>query len=161
MTLRTLRNALVAMMIFGVVPAFGQNDLSFYPVRTLVEALKDSVDPSGPKADFHIDGRQLKSRSSVIFTGEVRKVKDKRRKFVGLWIETRGLPKEVSKALENEAQFREGDLVLWMPIRQRTLELLRESAKKGARVDVYTILAGAVSVDGEIQPIFIVGGITQ
>jgi hypothetical protein len=32
--------------------------------------------------------------------------------------------------------------------------------KKGDRVDVYTILAGAV-VDDKIEPMFIVGGVTK
>ena len=41
------------------------------------------------------------------------------------------------------------------------MELMGEGAKKVTRLDVYTIQAGAVRVDGEIQPIFIVGGISQ
>jgi len=140
--------------------ALAQNDLSFYPVRTLAEALKDSVNPED-KADFYVDGRQLKSRSKVTFTGELRKLTDKRRQFVELWLETRGVSKNVITALENEAKFQEGTTVYWMPIRKRTLELIPEDLKKGGQVDVYTILAGAVRVDDKVEPIFIVGGLTQ
>ena len=137
-----------------------QDDLSFYPVRTLSEALKDSVNRED-KADFYMDGRQLKSRSKVTFTGELRKLTDKRRQFVELWLESRGLSPNVINVLEKEAKFQEGNVVYWMPIRKRTLDLIPEDMKKGGQLDVYTILAGAVRVADKVEPVFIVGGITQ
>ncbi|HET8783782.1 MAG TPA: hypothetical protein VFM63_15320, partial [Pyrinomonadaceae bacterium] len=138
---------LILLLVVGPTLLAAQNDLSFYPVRTLAEATKDSVSPDSPKADYYFDGRQLKSRSTVTFTGEVRKLTEKHRKFVELWLETRNMPANVINALQQEAQFQEGKAFYWMPIRQKTLELLQKDTKKGDRVDVYTILAGAVQGD--------------
>ena len=156
-----IKPILLILLFFGPNLSVAQSDLSFYPVRTLAEATKDSVNPDSPKADYYFDGRQLKSRSTVTFTGEVRKLTEKHRKFVELWLETRNMPANVINALQQEAQFKEGTVVYWMPIRQKTLELLQKDTKKGDRVDLYTILAGAVQGDSEIEPMFIVGGVTK
>ena len=141
--------------------ALTQNDLSFYPVRTLAEATKDSVDAKAT-ADYYLDARNLKSRSTVTFTGETRKLEDKHKRFVELFLESHGMAAaDVSKVFRSELQFQEGTVLYWMPVRQRTLELMGEM-KKGDRLDVYTILAGAVRVDDKtIEPMFIVGGMTK
>ena len=152
---------LILLLVVSSHASIGQNDLSFYPVRSLVEATKDSVKPDAAKADYYFDGRQLKSRSTVTFTGEVRKLTGEHRRFVELWLESRGMPANVIGALQQEAQFQEGKVVYWMPIRQKTLELLQNDTKKGDRVEVYTILAGAVRVDSKIEPLFIIGGVSK
>jgi hypothetical protein len=109
---------MAAILVVGIValPALAQNDLSFYPVRTLAEATKDSVNTNGPRSDYYFDARGLKSRSTVTFTGETRKLTEKRKRFMELWLESRGMPANAITALSNEAQFQEGTVVYWMPI---------------------------------------------
>lgn len=130
---------------------------SAYISQPLAAAIDRSLEGSGKEHDFLIDARQVKSKSKVIYTGEVRKVGEKRMRFLKVWLESRELPANVIGLLQEEARFREGDQEYWLPVRKKILDDMAGQLKKGDEIVIHTILAGGVPQADSVEWVFIVG----
>lgn len=130
---------------------------SAYISQPLAAAIDKSLEDSGKRSDFLIDARQVKSKSKVVYMGEVRNVGEKKVRFLERWLESIGLPLQVIGLLQQEARFREGDKDYWLPIRKKILDDMKEQVKKGDEIVIHTILAGGVPQADAIEWVFVVG----
>ena len=130
---------------------------SAYISQPLAAAIDKSLENSGKKSDLLIDARQVKSKSKVIYTGEVRKVGEKKMRFLTLWLESRELPANVIGLLQEEARFREGGKDYWLPVRKKILDDMAGQLKKGDEIVIHTILAGGMPQADSVEWVFIVG----
>lgn len=130
---------------------------SAYINQPLAAAVDKSLASTGKKDDFLIDARQVKSKSKVIYTGELREAGEKNMRFLKFWAESQGYPTGILQLLQQEARFREGDKDYWLPIRKKIADDMAQQLKKGDEVIVHTILAGGISQAGSIEWVFIVG----
>jgi molybdopterin converting factor small subunit len=134
---------------------------SVYISQPLTSAIDKNLEGSGRKQGFLIDARQVKSKSKVIYTGEVRKVGEKKLRFLQLWLESRGLPPNVIELLQQEMRVREGEKDYWLPVRKKILDDIAERVKKGDEIVIHTILAGGVSQADSIEWVFVVGDFSK
>jgi hypothetical protein len=65
---------------------------SAYINQTLSAAVDKDLKISEKKDEFLIDPRQVKSKSKVVFTGEIRDAGEKKMRFLKLWAESQGHP---------------------------------------------------------------------
>jgi hypothetical protein len=130
---------------------------SAYISQPLASAIDNSLTVSGEKSDFLIDARQVKSKSKVIYTGEVREVGEKKMRFLKSWAEKRGLPLGILELLKQEARFRDGDKDYWLPVRKKILDDMAGRVRKGDEIVIHTILAGGVTQTNSVEWVFIVG----
>ncbi|HEX8248048.1 MAG TPA: hypothetical protein VF599_07745 [Pyrinomonadaceae bacterium] len=135
---------------------------SAYKTQTLAAAIDKSLESSGNKTDFLIDARQVKSKSRVIYTGEVRSASEKKILFLKRWAEKIGAPAGIVELLQQEAHFRDGDKSYWLPVRKSILDEMQRRLKKGDAVEIHTILAGAVPQPTDsFEWVFVVGEFTR
>jgi hypothetical protein len=134
---------------------------SAYKTRLLTEAIDKKLEYSSDKTDFLIDTRQVKSKSKVIYTGEVRNASEKKILFLKRWIEKNDMPLGIAQLLYREARFREGDKDYWLPIRESILEEMQGRLKKGDAVEIHTILAGGIPQKDFFEWVFVVGEFTR
>ena len=156
----TNKAILLAFFIFFMTAALSaqqESGGSSYVNQPLSVAIDANLEKGAKKYDFLIDGRQVKSKSKVIYTGEVREVGGKKRRFLELWLESRGLPAQAIELLKQEARLREGEKDYWLPVRKKTLEDMAEHVAKGDPVIIHTLLAGGVPQADAIEWVFIVG----
>lgn len=130
---------------------------SAYINQPLAAAIDKSLEGSEKKPEFQIAARQVKSKSRVVYTGEVRKVSEKKIRFMERWLESIGLPLQVIELLQEEVRFREGDKDYWLPVRKKTLDDITGRVKKGDEIVIHTILAGGVTQGSTVEWVFIVG----
>ena len=130
---------------------------SAYIDQSLAAAIDKDLTSSGKKGDFLIDARQVKSKSKVIYTGEIREASEKKMRFLKFWAESQGHPLGILQLLTQEARFREGDKDYWLTIRKKIADDMAVQLKKGDEVIIHTILAGGVSQADSIEWVFIVG----
>jgi len=157
MNIKILLLALVFFFVPTALSAQQESSGSSSVNQPLSAAIDSSLEESGKKVDFLIDARQVKSKSKVIYTGEVRKVGEKKRRFLELWLESRGLSPKAIELLQKEARFREGDKDYWLPVRRKILEDIAEQVKKGETIVIHTLLAGGVPQTNSIEWVFVVG----
>ena len=130
---------------------------SAYINQSLAAAVDKDLASSGRKDEFQIDARQVKSKSKVIYTGEVRGAGEMKMRFLKSWAETQGYPLGILGVLQQEARFREGDKDYWLPIRKKIADDMSQQLKKGDEVIIHTILAGGIREANSIEWVFIVG----
>lgn len=140
------------------VEAFGK---SLYKKLALSETIDKKLKASDGKNGFVIDPRQLKNKAQVIFTGDVRKVEDKRLEFVRYWLETINAPSGTANLLADEMRFTQDGKDFWMPIRKSILAEMQARFKKGDAVEIHTMLPGGIVVKDDIDWIFITGEFTR
>jgi hypothetical protein len=131
--------------------------VSAYINQPLIAAFDKDLKVSGKKTEFLIDARQVKSKSKVIYTGEIREADDKKMRFLKFWAESQGHPLGFLGLLQQEARFREGDKDYWLPIRKKIADDMAQQLKKGDEVVIHTILAGGMPETNSIEWVFIVG----
>ncbi|HEX9959370.1 MAG TPA: hypothetical protein VGB00_00390, partial [Pyrinomonadaceae bacterium] len=134
---------------------------SAYRTQPLAAAIDKNLEKSSSKIDFLIDSRQVKSKSGVTYTGEVRAVSDRKRLFLERWLEKINAPAPVVELLLQEARFRDGDKDYWLPVRKSILDEMKRQYKKGDSVEIHTILAGAMPQADAFDWIFVVGEFTR
>jgi molybdopterin converting factor small subunit len=130
---------------------------SAYLDQPLSAAVDNNLKVSGKKGEFLLDTRQVKSKSKVIFTGEIREAGEKKMRFLKVWAESQGHPLGVLQLLSQEARFREGDKDYWLPIRKKIADDMAAQLKKGDEVVIHTILAGGIPEANAVDWVFIVG----
>ena len=128
-----------------------------YINQPLAAAVDQSLGASDEAPDYLIDKRQVKSKSRVIYTGEVRQAGEKTRRFLELWLESRGISSQAAGLLQQEARFVEAGNEYWLPVRKKILDDMAAQLKKGDAVTIHTILAGGVRQAGSVQWVFVVG----
>jgi hypothetical protein len=130
---------------------------SAYINQSLTAAIDKDLKVLGKKGEFLIDSRQVKSKSKVIFTGEIREASEKKMRFLKFWAESQGHPLGILQLLNQEAHFREGDKDYWLPIRKKIANDMAVELKEGDEVVIHTILAGGIPEANSVDWVFIVG----
>lgn len=130
---------------------------SAYTEQPLSDAVDKNLKVSGKKDEFLVDSRQVKSKSKVVFTGEIREAGEKKMRFLKAWAESQDYPLGILQLLTQEAHFREGDKDYWLPIRRKIADDMAAQLKKGDEVTIHTILAGGIPEISSIDWVFIVG----
>jgi molybdopterin converting factor small subunit len=130
---------------------------SAYINQSLAAAIDKDLTSSGKRDGFLIDARQVKTKSKVIYTGEIREASDKKMRFLKTWAESQSHPLGILQLLNQEARFREGDKDYWLPIRKKIADDMAAQLKKGDEVIIHTILAGGIPEANLIEWVFIVG----
>jgi hypothetical protein len=128
-----------------------------YINQPLSAAVDKNLKIAGTNEKFLIDPRQVKSKSTVIFTGEIREAGEAKMRFLRTWVESQGYPLGFLLLLRQEAHFREGGKDYWLPIRKKIADDMLAQLKKGDEIIIHTILAGGIAETGEIEWVFIVG----
>lgn len=134
---------------------------SLYKIQSLADAIDKNFVIPKDKTDFVIDPRQVKSKSTVIFTGEVRDINKQKNLFIQHWIEKTNVPSGVIQLFQTEARFREGEKDYWLPVRKSILDEMLQRLKKGSQVEIHTILVGGILEAESTDWIFIVGEYTR
>lgn len=134
---------------------------SDYTNQTLAVAIDSKLEKSTDKSEFFTDPRQVKSKSKVIFTGEVRTVGGSKLRFLKNWLGNIGLPLQVIGLLQEEAHFREGEKDYWLPVRKTILENMRKQLLKNDTIIINTILAGGIKQKNSMEWVFVVGDFTK
>lgn len=134
---------------------------SAYKNLALSETIDKNIKPSDGENDFVIDSRQLKNKATVVFTGEVRNIGDKKLEFIKHWLETQDMPLGIANLLTNEVRFTQDGKDYWMPIRKSILDEMQTKIKKGDTVEIHTILAGGIVAKDNTDWIFVVGEFTR
>ena len=134
-----------------------KSQTSAYIDQSLAAAVDKELASSGRKDEFLIDARQLKSKSKVIYTGEVREVRETKMRFLKSWAESQGHPSGILGLLQQEARFREGGKDYWLPIRKKIADDMAQQLKKGDEIIIHTILAGGIPEANSIEWVYIVG----
>lgn len=134
---------------------------SLYKTQPLADAIDKNFVIPKDKTDFVIDPRQAKSKSTVIFTGEVRNISEQKNLFFKRWTEETKAPSGVVQLFQTEARFREGEKDYWLPVRKSILDEMQQKLKKGSEVEIHTILAGGMLQPESVDWIFIVGEYTR
>jgi hypothetical protein len=135
----------------------GQTSDSSYVEQPLSNAIDHSLEKFEGRRDYLFDGRQVKSKSKVVYTGDTRAVDSKKKRFLELWLETRRLSPKTLDLLLQEVRFREGDKDYWLPVRKKVLGDISAKLKNGDAVTIHTILAGGVVSGDSVEWVFIVG----
>lgn len=128
-----------------------------YITQSLAAAIDKDLENSGRKDEFLIDARQVKSKSKVVYTGEVREADENKMRFLKSWAESQGHPLGILGLLRQEARFREGDKDYWLPIRKKIADDMEQQLKKGDEVIIHTILAGGIAGADSVEWVFVVG----
>lgn len=134
---------------------------SAYKTQPLAEAINKNLETSSDKTGFFIDPRQVKSKSKVTYTGEIRIASEKKIDLLKRWLEENETPPQVVALLRQEARFREGDKDFWLPVRKSILDEMQKRLKKGDIVEIHTILAGGIPQTNSFEWVFVVGEFTR
>jgi len=124
------------------------------------QALSEAIDknfkiPAG--AEFALDPREVKSRSRLIYTGEIRNTSEKKLLVIGGWAASIGGGPGVAQTLSREALFREGDKEYWIPVISTLLDLMQKQLVKGDTVLLSTLLAGGIRREEGTEWVFWAG----
>lgn len=130
--------------------------LEFIP-RPLDKAIDRGMEAPGKIKEIWWDPRQIRSKTKVVFTGDVRTLLDSRRPLVEMWFAKNGFPPGASSLMAREARFIEGDKEYWIPVRNKTLDEIVKVLKKGDSVVLNTILAGGIRNGDKIEWLFLAG----
>jgi hypothetical protein len=131
---------------------------SDFITQALSKAIDRSMESPGKIKDIWFDSRQIKSKTSVQFTADVRPVSPARRQLVDLWFEKNGFPPNASSSLmAQEARFIDGNNEYWIVMRNKTLDDIVKNIKKGDSIVLNTILAGAVKNGDKVDWVFLSG----
>jgi hypothetical protein len=128
-----------------------------YLTRPFIGAIDKKLERAvAGRAGTLIDPRQIKSKSSVIFTGKTRPTGQSRLDFVDDWGKGLGMI-SLSNLFKEEALFRMDEKEYWLPVRMTTLENMRASLKEGDSIVISTLLAGGISDGESFDWVFVVG----
>jgi len=137
-------NSIVAavLVIALSVTAFGQSDFDTYPARTVAELITMHSGEASHGADFVISADPFPSKSVVVFSGEHRPIDKKKKDFIGLWLETRGLEKERADMLLEEYRFTEKGVDYWLPVVKPLAPFIEQELKQGDKIEIYFFFQG-------------------
>jgi hypothetical protein len=156
----------IFLVLCSTVLASAQNNWDHYLPRTLDEitatiitpALKDpDVVLKGPKGDtvLILSYNSYPSNVETIYTGEVRKISNERRKVVEFWLTTVGKPKELLDIFAHEYYFTENNKGYWFPVQKQVAEYFEKELKKGDKVSVLLAWIGGRYEGEKFDSIFL------
>jgi hypothetical protein len=120
---------------------------------------KDFKIPAG--AEFALDPRRLKSKSRVVYTGEIRDTSEKRLALFKEWSRSEGLGAGALDYIKREVLFREGDKEYWIPVLTTILADMQQQLVKGDTIILHNLLVGGIRGEGGIEWIFGVGAFSK
>ncbi|HSK71624.1 MAG TPA: hypothetical protein VK892_08015 [Pyrinomonadaceae bacterium] len=149
-----------------VSQTFAQSSWDLYQPRTLKEIITTIAAKSLKNPDVHIRDEKkdisiilsynsFQSRVKATYTGSSRKVSDKRKEFISIWLKTLDKPKEYLDLFENEYLFIEDKVEYWLPVQKQVASFFSEELKKGDTVTLFVVWLGARKDKNSIDYIFL------
>jgi hypothetical protein len=124
--------------------------------RRFLKAIGKTPESSPTSPLFVMDRGQTKSKSKVIYTGQVRNVEELKIFLLEIWMKNRGLPPKATELFEHEMLFREGESEYWLPIRNEVFDKMAARWKEGDTVIIKTLLTGVMFRGSCTEWLFIV-----
>lgn len=157
----------VWLILLSVSQTFAQNNWDAYQPRTLKEITTTIAEKSFKSPDVHIRDEKkdisiilsynsYQSRVKAIYSGTSRKVSDKRKELISIWLKTLGKPKEYLDLFETEYLFIEEKAEYWLPVQKPLISFFGEELKKGDEVTLFVVWLGARKESKSIDHIFLV-----
>jgi len=139
------------------VEEFKKSPPSAFTSQPLDKAIDRSMETKGKILDIWFDARQVKSKTRLTFTGDIRPVSESRKPLLEIWFEKNGFPEGASSLMRNEARFLDGDKEYWIAVRNTTLDAIIKNVTKGDSILLNTILAGGIRSADQIDWFFLAG----
>lgn len=146
--------------IFAVEEFQKPRSSEFVP-RSLDTVIDRDIEKPGKITDIWFDPRQMKSKTKVVVTGDVREISGARKQLRDSWFEKNGFSGNVSLLMSKEARFIDGDKEYWIGIRTTILDEITEKFKKGDSIFLNSILVGGIRSEDKIDWYFLAGGYSQ
>lgn len=130
-----------------------RDELAIYEPRTLKElttAMPDALikNPnvvlfdSSKNPDIRLSYNSYTSRVKAVYTGDSRKVTDRRKAVIEIWLTTLGKPKDLLELFETEFLFREDGKEYWLPVQKAAAAKLTKDVKKGDTIMLFVAWLG-------------------
>jgi hypothetical protein len=126
--------------------------------QSLEKAIDRTMEAPGRILDIWFDPRQVRTKASVVFTGDVRPVSDRRQRLLDLWFEQNGFPSSAVSLMRNEARFLEAGTEYWIAVQNSYLTRLEKTLKRGEPLSLNTILVGGIRTGDKVDWLFVAGG---
>lgn len=143
------------------VEEFQKPRSSEFVLRSLDTVIDRDMEMPGKITGIWFDPRQMKSKTKVVFTGDVREITGARKQLRDIWFEENGFSGNVSLLMSKEARFFDGDKEYWIGIRNTILEEITTKFKKGDSIFLNSILVGAIRSGDKIDWYFLAGVYSQ
>ena len=143
------------------VEEFQKPRSSEFVLRSLDTVIDRDMEKPGKITDIWFDPRQMKSKTKVVVTGDVREISGSRKQLRDMWFEKNGFPGDASSLMSKEARFLDGDKEYWIGIRNRILDEITEKFKKGDSIFLNSILVGGIRSRDKIDWYFLAGVYSQ
>lgn len=139
------------------VEEFAKPKSSEFVPRSLDSVLDRGMEAPGKISGIWFDPRQMKSKTKVTITGDVREISGDRKKLRDLWFEKNGFPGDASSLMSKEARFIDGEKEYWIGIRNTILEEITTKFKKGDTIFLNSILVGGIKTGDSVDWLFLAG----
>jgi len=143
------------------VEEFQKPRSSEFVLRSLDTVIDRDMEKPGKINDIWFDPRQMKSKTKVTVTGDVRDISGARKQLRDIWFEKNGFSGNVSLLMSKEARFLDGDKEYWIGIRNTILDEITEKFKKGDSIFLNSILVGGIRSGDKIDWYFLAGVYSQ
>jgi len=131
----------------------GIDELASYQPRTLMELTTTIPEglfkkpnvilyDSQKKPDIRLSYNSFTSRVKVVYTGESRKIAERKRFVINIWLKTLGKPKEILDLFETEYLFKENNEEYWIPVQKAASAKLSKEFKKGDAAMIFVAWLG-------------------
>ncbi|PYS98941.1 MAG: hypothetical protein DMF63_12755 [Acidobacteria bacterium] len=143
------------------VEEFEQRRSTAFAPGPLEDAIDRKMEAPGRILDVWFDPRQIRTRASLVFTGDVRSIPHSRQRLLDVWFQTSGFPASATALISDEVRFMDGNKEYWIAVRKTTLDEIRKTIKKGGAVSLNTILAGGIRAGEKVDWLFLAGEIAR
>lgn len=149
-----------------VSQGIAQSNWDAYEPRTFKEIISTIAEKSIKNPDVHIrDDKKgfsiflsynsFQSRIKGIYTASSRKVSDKRREVISIWLKTLGKPKELLDLFEDEYLFTEDKVEYWLPVQNKVASYFGKELKKSDTVTLFVVWLGARKESKSVDYVFL------
>lgn len=128
-----------------------------FVLRSLDSVIDREMEKPGKISGVWFDPRQMKSKTKLIVTGDVRDISGRRKELLDIWFEKNGFSGNTSSLMSKEARFTDGDKEYWIGLRNTILDEITKTVKKGEPIFLNSILVGGIKTDDKIDWYFLAG----
>jgi len=150
--------AVLVLLLPPVARVGAQSSWDRYQPRTLASIIaqhQDLVDTTRRSAlSFSVTAQTFPTRTDVVFTGQTRPIPADHRTVLRGWARMMGIDTTRVDDYEEEWEFAEDALILWMPVQAETAASMRSSVRAGAKLTVWAQWFGTATRDGQTNWVF-------
>ena len=144
----------------------GQSSWDLYQPRTFEEFNAKIIPKSlkGPdvvitdpqkKPQIVLSYNSFQSQIKLRYIGDSRKVSDKRKEVIDLWLKTLGKDKSLLDLFENEYLFLENKTEYWLPVQKQVAAYFPKELKKNDTITALVIWLGGRYTGTTFDPVFL------